>query len=84
LLVDHAIANLIREAKTMQIPSSMQTGKGKGNVTLNDALIAMVKSKQVEAQEAYMKCVDKVGFESLLKRENIDVSFITPKELAKA
>jgi twitching motility protein PilT len=81
LLVDHAIANLIREAKTMQIPSSMQTSKGKGNVTLNDALIQFVKNKVVEPQEAYMKAVDKAGFEALLKRENIDVSFITPKEL---
>jgi len=75
LLADSAIANLIREAKTTQIPSSMQTGKSKGMVTLNDALLNMVKTKQVEPKEAYMKAVDKVNFESLLKRENIDVSY---------
>ena len=84
LLADSAIANLIREAKTTQIPSSMQTGKAKGMVTLNDALLAMVKNKVVEPKEAYMKAVDKVNFESLLKRENIDVSFITPSTIAGA
>jgi twitching motility protein PilT len=84
LLADSAIANLIREAKTTQIPSSMQTGKSKGMVTLNDALLGMVKAKQVEPKEAYMKAVDKVNFESLLKRENLDTSFITPTVIAGA
>jgi hypothetical protein len=31
-----------------------------------------------------MKAVDKVNFESLLKRENIDTSFITPAAIAGA
>ena len=84
LLADSAIANLIREAKTTQIPSAMQTGKGKGMVTLNDALIQLVKNKIVEPKEAYIKAVDKVNFEGLLKRENIDVSFITPVQIAGA
>jgi twitching motility protein PilT len=84
LLIDGAIANLIREGKTTQIPSSMQTGKGKGNVTLNDALMTLVKEKKVEPKEAYVKAVDKVGFEGLLKRENLDTSFITPSVNAPA
>jgi twitching motility protein PilT len=84
LLADSAVANLIREAKTTQLPSAMQTGKGKGMVTLNDALLTMIKAKQVEPKEAYMKAVDKVNFESLLKRENIDTSFITPAAIAGA
>jgi twitching motility protein PilT len=82
LLADSAVANLIREAKTTQLPSAMQTGKGRGNITLNDALLTMVKAKQVEPKEAYMKAVDKVNFESMLKRENLDTSFITPAAIA--
>ena len=82
LLADSAVANLIREGKTMQIPSSMQTGKGKGMVLLNDALMDMVKKKLVEPQEAYVKAVDKVNFENLLKRENIKTDFITPAAIA--
>jgi len=82
LLIDSAIANLIREGKTTQIPSSMQTGKGKGNVTMNDALISLVKEGKVEPREAYMKAVDKVNFETLLKRDKFDTSFITPSAQA--
>ncbi len=77
LICDTGIANMIREGKTFQIPSAMQTGKAKGNVTLNDALLDHVKNKRVEPQEAYIKAVDKAGFEALLKRHNLDVSFLS-------
>ncbi|HXG68424.1 MAG TPA: type IV pilus twitching motility protein PilT [Blastocatellia bacterium] len=76
LIVTPAISNLIREGKTFQIPSSMQTGRGIGMVTLNDALIELVKSNTVEAEEAYLKAIDKTGFEALLKRNNIDTKFL--------
>ena len=45
-------------------------------VTLNDALMDLVNKKLVEPQEAYLKSVDKNGFEGLLKRANIDTKFI--------
>ena len=76
LIVTSAISNLIREAKTFQIPSLMQVGKAIGMVTLNDALMDLVTRKLVEPQEAYLKSVDKNGFEGLLKRANIDTKFI--------
>jgi twitching motility protein PilT len=76
LIVTSAVSNLIREAKTFQIPSMMQVGKAVGMVTLNDALMELVTKKLVEPQEAYMKSVDKNGFEGLLKRAGIDTKFI--------
>jgi twitching motility protein PilT len=76
LIVTSAISNLIREAKTFQIPSLMQVGKGVGMVTLNDALMDLVTRKLVEPEEAYAKSVDKTGFEGLLKRAGIDTKFI--------
>jgi twitching motility protein PilT len=76
MICDHAIANLIREGKVMQIPSAMQTSKAKGNVTLNEALFELVKKKIVEPRDAYIKAVDKTGFEGLLRRENLDATFI--------
>jgi twitching motility protein PilT len=82
LLVDHAIANLIREGKTTQMPSAMQVGKAKGNVMMNDALIDLVKTKKVDPQEAYNKSTDKGGFEGFLKREKFDTSFISPEKPA--
>ncbi|HWC76347.1 MAG TPA: type IV pilus twitching motility protein PilT [Blastocatellia bacterium] len=75
LIVTPAISNLIREGKTFQIPSSMQTGRALGMVTLNDAMIELVKAGTVAPEEAYKKAVDKSGFEALLKRNNIDIKF---------
>jgi twitching motility protein PilT len=68
LIVTPAISNLIREGKTFQIPSAMQTGKNHGMVMLNDALFEHVKNGLVEPLDAYIKAVDKTGFESLLTR----------------
>mgnify|MGYP002381529748 CR=1 FL=1 len=68
LIVTPAISNLIREGKTFQIPSAMQTGKANGMVMLNDALFALVQKGLVEPRDAYIKAVDKTGFESLLTR----------------
>jgi twitching motility protein PilT len=76
LIVTSAVSNLIREAKTFQIPSMMQVGKAVGMVTLNDALMELVTKRLVEPQEAYMKSVDKNGFEGLLKRAGIDTKFV--------
>ena len=78
LIVNTAISNLIREGKTFQIPSMMQVGKAQGNQTLNDALADLVKNKLVAPEEAYVKAVDKAGFEALLKRMAVDTKFLTP------
>jgi twitching motility protein PilT len=71
LIVTPAISNLIREGKTFQIPSAMQTGKTQGMIMLNDALMALVQKGIVEPRDAYLKAVDKTGFESLLTRNGI-------------
>jgi TrmH family RNA methyltransferase len=76
LLSIPAVSNLIREGKTFQIPSIMQTNRKTGMVTLNDSLMELVDSKQVEPKEAYMKSVDKAGFAAGLKAKRHDVSFL--------
>jgi twitching motility protein PilT len=68
LIVTPAISNLIREGKTFQIPSAMQTGKNHGMVMLNEALFEHVQNGTVEPMDAYVKSVDKVGFETMLTR----------------
>ena len=68
LIVTPAISNLIREGKTFQIQSAMQTGKTHGMVMLNDALFDLVQKKLVEPRDAYIKAVDKTNFESMLTR----------------
>ena len=71
-----AIANLIREGKTFQIPSIMQTNKKIGMITLNDALMDVVEKKLVEPQEAYVKAADKSGLEGMMKARGIDLGFL--------
>jgi twitching motility protein PilT len=79
LIATSAISNLIREGKTFQIPSMMQVGKAVGMVSLNEALLELVTKKLVAPEEAYAKCVDKSGFESALKRVNIDTKNLVGK-----
>jgi len=67
LIVNTAIANLIREGKTFQIPSSMQVGAREGMVLLNDALLRLVAEGQVEAAEALNKAVDKKDLQQKLR-----------------
>jgi twitching motility protein PilT len=76
LLSIPAVSNLIREGKTFQIPSIMQTNRKGGMVTLNDALIELVDARMVEPKEAYMKAVEKAGFAAALKAKRHDVSFL--------
>jgi twitching motility protein PilT len=76
LLSTLAISNLIREAKTFQITSVMQTSRRSGMMTLNDALIELVDAGQVESKEAYLKASDKTGFAQALRSRGHDTSFV--------
>ena len=67
LLATPAISNLIREGKTFQIPSIIQTSKQLGMLTLNDALLELVEKKEISPDEAYMKSVEKTGLAASLK-----------------
>lgn len=75
MLSTPSVSNLIREGKTFQLPSVLQTSRKLGMVTMNDALIELVDSNQVEPQEAYLKATDKVGIIHMLKQRGKDVSF---------
>ena len=75
LLVTPAVSNLIREGKTYQIPSIMQTSKRLGMITMNDTLFDLVSTKQVEPKEAYMKSVDKGSFINKLREAGFDTSY---------
>ena len=75
LLVNNAVTSLIREGKTFQIPSVIQTSKGIGMVTMNDALLTLVKDKQVEPKEAWLKATDKAGLLGMFKKAGLPTQF---------
>jgi twitching motility protein PilT len=74
MLTTPAVSNLIREGKTFQLPSIIQTSKQLGMSTLNDALVALVEQGIVEPKEAYMKAVDKAGIETAFKAKGHKLS----------
>ncbi len=67
MVVTPAIANLIRENKTFQIPSAIQVGKQFGMHTLDDSIMEVLQKKWVSAEEAYSNCIDRAKFRPFLK-----------------
>lgn len=74
LVVNAAIASNIREGKTHQIASLMQMGAKTGSRLLNDALLELVKSGQVDAEQAYLKSIQKDDFVKKCQQEGIRVA----------
>ncbi|UJR79578.1 type IV pilus twitching motility protein PilT [Sandaracinus amylolyticus] len=68
MIANPAVSNLIREGKTFQLKSVMQTGRNLGMQTMNDHLIELVKADKVEPLEAYMKSNDKQVIKDLLAK----------------
>ena len=75
LLGTSAVAALVRDGKTFQLPSVMQTSKAAGMVTMNDSLMTLVQKKLVDPKEAYIKSVDKSGLLAMFKSANLPTSF---------
>jgi twitching motility protein PilT len=76
LLNTSAVATLIAEGKTSQLPMAIDSGRKHGMVALNDALVAFVQGGIVDSREAYRHAADQQGFLALLKRQGIDTSFV--------
>lgn len=64
-----AVANLIRDNKTFQLPSIMQTSKQSGMQTMDQSLMDLVKQRKISPQEAYRRAFDKKAFEQYKPRE---------------
>jgi twitching motility protein PilT len=72
MIATPAVRNLIREAKTYQIPSSIQTGKQYGMQLLDDALMDLHNKGRVSPDEAYSKANEKSRFRPLLRKPPTD------------
>ncbi len=66
LVFTTAVANLVREGKTHQIPGMIQVGKKLGNQPLDDAIMEHLRMKRISPEEAYDKCLDKKKFRPFL------------------
>ncbi len=72
LVANSAVRNLIRESKTFQIPSMIQTGKKYGMQLLDDAIMELLNRGMISPDDAYLKCNDKQRFRGLLKSPPAD------------
>ncbi len=68
LVGDYAVSNLIREMKTNQLRSHMETNRRAGNQLLNAELTQLVRAGRVDEASARRRAVDKADFDARLKR----------------
>lgn len=71
LIVTPSVANLIRECKTFQIPSLMQTGKGLGMQLMNDALVTLVERGIVDHEDALARSTEPDDLKKALKTKRL-------------
>jgi len=72
LIATPAARNLIREGKTHQIPSVIQTGKKYGMMLLDDAIMELYEKGWISADDAYLKANDKGRFRNFIKNPPAD------------
>ncbi|MFP4226245.1 MAG: type IV pilus twitching motility protein PilT [Desulfobacterales bacterium] len=72
LIATPAVRNLIREQKTHQLASSMQTGKKYGMQVLDDAIMDLYNKGYVSADDCYLKANEKQRFRPLLNAPPVD------------
>jgi twitching motility protein PilT len=72
LIATPAVRNMIREAKTYQIISVMQTGKKYGMQTMDDAIMELLEKRMVSPDDAYSNSIDKSKFLKYLRKPPSD------------
>lgn len=65
LIMNPALANLIREGKTQQMYSFLLSGAKDGSVTMDNCLLELLRSRRISSDTALAACFDR---ESLRKR----------------
>jgi twitching motility protein PilT len=73
LMSTPAVASLIREGNTQQIPSTMQAGKELGMQLLNDHLVELVRAGTVEPREACLLSYDRATIRAALSRLGLSI-----------
>jgi len=68
LVMNHAVANLIRDMKSAQIMNQMETGRHQGNQLLNVELVRLVRKGAVAEDVARRHAVQKADFDNRLAK----------------
>jgi twitching motility protein PilT len=76
LLNTPAVAALIADGRTAQVPVAIEEGRKIGMISLNESLAALVKNSSVDAREAYRCAGDRQGLLALFKRQGVDATLV--------
>ncbi|MFP4168686.1 MAG: type IV pilus twitching motility protein PilT [Desulfonatronovibrionaceae bacterium] len=76
LIATPAVRNLIRENKTYQVNSMIETGRKYGMQALDDAIMELLKKGMIDAESAYNKAVNKGKFRDYLEEPPEDFTEI--------
>jgi twitching motility protein PilT len=68
LFASPAIGNMIREGKTSQVTSAIQTGVKEGMIDMDSSIRRLYEAGTVTARAAYDKAIDKEQFKDLMER----------------
>lgn len=66
LIVNSAVANMIRKDEAHQLGTAMITGKGSGMVVLDDSLRKLIDQGLIDAEEAWSRATNPKDFEKFL------------------
>jgi twitching motility protein PilT len=69
LIFTSGVAQLIKEGKTHQLVSAMQSGKRLGMRTMDDALMELVDQRLISGREAYARSENKPAFEAVRNQD---------------
>ena len=69
MLCTPAVGNLIREGKTFQLSTAIQTGRNIGMQSLDDSIMDLLKKNIINPEDAYRKSIDKTKFKPFLKAQ---------------
>ncbi len=86
LVVHSAVENLIREKKTFQLPSVIQTGKKYGMCSMNESLINLVEDGFITLEEAYANSVEKQDMNDRVNNyllRLVDAGELSPEDAVK-
>lgn len=67
-----SVRNLIRENKTFQLNSVIETGKKYGMQTLDDEILKLLQKGMIDPNDAYEKAVEKTKFKQYLTKDPND------------
>jgi twitching motility protein PilT len=76
LLNTPAVAALIADGRTAQVPVAIEEGRKSGMISLNESLAALVKNSSVDVREAYRCAGDRQGLLALFKRQGVDTTLV--------